>query len=120
MKQIGLKKQQTSAERVEKDVNVILETEFIDARTGRSRGRFNSYSPQTDQRVGRNVNLFGNDCNKDLNVEVYCRTCLESDVETFLLVETDVPFLRCAGELALSHAEWQDNFCSLGHLRSGA
>ena len=37
-----------SAEWIKQDVNVVFETEFIDARSGSSRSRFNSYSPQTD------------------------------------------------------------------------
>ena len=44
---------------------------------------------------------------------------LESDVETFLLMESDIPLVRSAGKFALSHAEGQNNFRSLGHLWSG-
>ena len=47
----------TSAEGVEQDVNVILETEFIDACTWRRRGRFNIHSPQADKRISGNVDL---------------------------------------------------------------
>jgi hypothetical protein len=40
-----LKQLVTSAEGVEQNVNVILESEFIDACTGRRCGRFNIHSP---------------------------------------------------------------------------
>lgn len=44
---------------------------------------------------------------------------LESDVETFLLMETHVPLLWSSAEFSLGHAERQDDFCSLGYLRIG-
>jgi hypothetical protein len=40
-----LGEQRTAAEGVEQDVNVILETEFVDAGAWRRRGRFNVHSP---------------------------------------------------------------------------
>jgi hypothetical protein len=42
------RKTQTSAEGVEQDVNVILETEFVDTGAGRRRGGFNGHTPKSD------------------------------------------------------------------------
>ena len=47
-----------SAERIEQDVNVVLTAELFDARSGRHRRRFDDAAPQSDQGVGRNVNLY--------------------------------------------------------------
>lgn len=45
IEQSNLKNAQTSTEGVEQDVNVILETEFVDAGAWCRRGRFNVHSP---------------------------------------------------------------------------
>ncbi len=58
-------------------------------------------------------------CSSYQTIKYVSGTNLESDVETLLLMETNVPFLRSAGELALIHAEGKNNFGALGHLWSG-
>lgn len=45
---------------------------------------------------------------------------LEGDVESFLLVNANVPLLRGPSELTLVHAERQHYLRALGYLRIGA